>query len=141
MKQILSLFQSEVEESATVNLTPLIDVVFVILILFILVAPLVELDRIELAPSGSQPKKQELSHQQERKIQIYVYKDNTICLNGSQISADQLKPKLAALRRLEPTLSPQIFQDREAFFGTYQIVKNALEEVGFETLDVILQPG
>lgn len=36
-------------EEPTVNLTPLIDVVFVILIMFIVIAPLLDLDRIELA--------------------------------------------------------------------------------------------
>ncbi len=36
-------------EEASINLTPLIDVVFVVLIIFILIAPMLELDRIQLA--------------------------------------------------------------------------------------------
>ena len=39
-------------EEPQINLTPLIDVVFVILIMFILIAPILELDRIDLADAG-----------------------------------------------------------------------------------------
>lgn len=141
MKTLLSLLQSENEEEAGINLTPLIDVVFVILIMFILVAPLVEIDKVELAHSATNRKEKTSLSSQDQAIQIYVHKDNTIWLDGVSVSIDELKGKLLTLYRLHPSLSPQIFQDREAFFGTYQLVKNLLEEVGFESLDVVLQPG
>lgn len=56
MKRSLSLLNSENDDDANVNLTPLIDVVFVVLIMFILVAPLVEIDRIQLAHATSEKK-------------------------------------------------------------------------------------
>ncbi len=141
MKKSLSLLKSEHEEDANVNLTPLIDVVFVVLIMFILVAPLVEIDRIHLAHSGSEKKADMTSFQDNGEIKIHVYKDNTIWLNGVPFTADELKIQLIQLRQLNLGGSPQVFHDHEAFFGTYQSVKNAAEAAGFESLDVILKPG
>lgn len=141
MKRSLSLLNSESDDDANVNLTPLIDVVFVVLIMFILVAPLVEIDRIQLAHATSEKKADMTSFQENNELKIHVYKDNTIWLNGVPLSLDELKKELSQFHRVNPTISPQIFHDREAFFGTYQSVKNIAEEVGFESLDVILQPG
>ena len=141
MKRSLSLLKSELDEDANVNLTPLIDVVFVVLIMFILVAPLVEIDRIQLATSGEEKKADMVSFQENGEIKIHVYKDNTIWLNGVPLTADELKVHLINAHQLSPHASPQIFHDQEAYFGTYQSVKNAAEAAGFESLDLILKPG
>lgn len=141
MKRFFALLSSESDEDANINLTPLIDVVFVVLIMFILVAPLVEIDRIQLAHATSENNAGMISFQENNELKIHVYKDNTIWLNGTSLTLDELKKELSQLHYVNPTASPQIFHDREAFFGTYQSVKNIAQEVGFESLDVILQPG
>lgn len=141
MKRSLSLLKDDLEDDANVNLTPLIDVVFVVLIMFILVAPLVEIDRIHLAGAGDEKKADMTSFHENGEIKIHVYKDNTIWLNGVPIELIDLTKELTQLHHINPTISPQIFHDREAFFGTYQSVKNAAEAAGFESLDVILKPG
>ena len=82
-----------------------------------------------------------ISFQENGEIKIHVYKDNTIWLNGIPLTADELKVHLINAHQLNPHTSPQIFHDQEAYFGTYQSVKNAAEAAGFESLDVILKPG
>lgn len=141
MKQSLFLLQSDFEDDANVNLTPLIDVVFVVLIMFILVAPLVEIDRIHLAGAGKEQRREMTSIQENGDIKIHIYKDNTIWLNGVLMEPVELTKELTRLFHLYPTLSPQIFHDREAYFGTYQAVKNAAESAGFQSIDIILKPG
>ena len=141
MKYSLPLLNSEIDDDVTINLTPLIDVVFVVLIMFILVAPLVEIDRIQLPHATSEKEAGMISFRNSNELQIHVYKDNTIWLNGVPLTLDELKKKLSQFHHTHPTSSPQIFHDREAFFGTYQSVKNIAEEIGFKSLDVILQPG
>lgn len=141
MKCSLSLLKEDLEDDANVNLTPLIDVVFVVLIMFILVAPLVEIDRIQLAGAGDEKKADMTSFHENGEIKIHVYKDNTIWLNGLPVELMDLTKELTQLHHINPTISPQIFHDREAHFGTYQSVKNAAEAAGFQSLDVILKPG
>lgn len=141
MKRALLLLNSELDDEANINLTPLIDVVFVVLIMFILVAPLVEVDRIQLAHSTSEKNFDLVSSHGNSEIKIHVYKDNSVWLNGTPLSFEELKVALTQFHHLTPNASPQIFHDREAFFGTYQSVKNIAESIGFQSLDIILQPG
>ncbi|GAB4187080.1 MAG: biopolymer transporter ExbD [Simkaniaceae bacterium] len=133
-----SFSKSDAAEESLINLTPLIDVVFVVLIVFILVAPLVDLDRIELA-SSSPGKKAESAFQEESgDVTIHAYADNTVRLNHKQVDIIELEMALKKLHGKNPQAIPKLFQDKKAFFGTYQQIKNALEIAGYEKLDVIL---
>ncbi len=125
-------------EEPTVNLTPLIDVVFVILIMFIVVAPMLELDRIQLADA---PQGETHSVQESSAVTVHVRKDNTILFEGQLVTADQLFLKLKGAYVLHPTLRPQLFHDKEAQFGTYQAVKNAVEAAGYREMDIVLRPS
>lgn len=133
MKERLSFQEPEADE-ATINLTPLIDVVFIVLIMFIIIAPLIEIDRINLA-AGKPIKKHAPLNQ--KPIQISVQKDNTILVNKQRVL--DLEKTLQELHQLHAEATPQVFHDKEASFGTYQRVKNALEHAGFEQMDIILK--
>ncbi len=128
-------------EEPTVNLTPLIDVVFVILIMFIVVAPLLELDRVELADSSFADHDKTISVQETSPIAVYVKEDNTIVVEGHPVSLTQLAQYFKEAKVRYPMVRPQLFHDRKAHFGTYQSVKNAAEAAGFEQLDIILKPA
>ena len=125
---------------AEMNLTPLIDVVFVILIMFIVVAPLLEMERIELAAGPPLDQQNVLAVQERSAIAIHVYSDDTLALNQEMITLSQLKVALTDARQNFPTARPQLFHDRQARFGTYQSVKNAVEAAGFAEMDLILKP-
>jgi len=127
-------------EDVTINLTPLIDVVFVVLIIFILIAPMLELDRVELATAAPTAAKSMAATPESSTIAIHVHEDNSIWLNGSAVNEQQLI-KFLKEARARGGKTPQLFQDKRACFGTYQNVKNAVEAAGFEQLDVILKPG
>lgn len=130
--------RSRIEEPS-INLTPLIDVVFVILIMFILIAPLLKTDQIELANASNGSMKEEAK--EASPIAIHVQKDNSIQVNGRIVAIQHLQRELKVLKAKFPKARPQLFHDRSAYFGTYQNVKNALEEAGFEQLDLILKPS
>lgn len=128
-------------EEPPVNLTPLIDVVFVILIMFILVAPLLELERVELADGPRIHQESSASVQETSPIALHVNRDNSILFNSEKVSLQQLPNLLKQARKKYPTAKPQLFHDRRAYFGTYQSVKNAVEEAGFSQMDIILKPS
>lgn len=127
-------------ENGGLNLTPLIDVVFVVLIMFILIAPMLELDRVQLA-RGPAKERDRTVVQEGSSLVISVRADNTILVNRELVSPDRLTSLLKTLHAQRPKLIPQLFHDRKAYFGTYQMVKNAVEVAGFEELDVILEPA
>lgn len=133
-----ALKNRSVVQEPTLNLTPLIDVVFVILIMFIVIAPLLELDRVELAAGPMDAADGALSLQESGPIAIHVHKDNTVWLNTRMIRVKELKDLLTQEKMRYPNARPQLFHDKNALFGTYQSIKNAVEAAGFYEMDVIL---
>jgi biopolymer transport protein ExbD len=133
--------RSGAEDEAPINLTPLIDVVFVVLIMFIIIAPMLELDRIQLASSAQKETKEMAVVQENSPVTIRVKEDNSLWFNGKIVSREELLILLKQAKKVHPQRVPQLFHDKKAQFGTYQSVKNAVELAGFEQLDIILQPG
>lgn len=140
-KQRPSSLKDHSSEENPLNLTPLIDVVFVVLIMFIIIAPMLELDRVQLATSAHQDTKEIAVVQENSQVAIHVHEDNTIWFHRKSVNEKELIQLLKEAKHLYPQQIPQLFHDKKANFGTYQMVKNAVEIAGFEQLDVILQPG
>lgn len=132
---------ASVIEEPVVNLTPLIDVVFVILIMFIVVAPLLELDRVDLADAAHNPSEGSTAVSENSPISIHVRKDNTVWFNKTKVNSSELTNLLIKAKARYPKARPQLFHDRTAHFGTYQSVKNAAEAAGFDQMDVVLKPS
>lgn len=132
----LHVVSSFFSEETGVNLTPLIDVVFVVLILFILIAPLLEVDKITLAQGASKHKVEAIA---TSALTIHVQENNSIWINKTKVSLENILPILKAIHTNNANITPQLYQDEKAYFGTYQKIKNALEEAGFTELDVIVK--
>ena len=126
---------SELDENL-INLTPLIDVVFVVLISFILIAPLLEVDHINLAEGSTKSDK----NIEQTSIVLKVKGDNSILINNRLVTLLELKDLLKEKKRSSPNQIPQLYHDKKATFGSYQSIKNLVELSGFEKLDVVLQP-
>lgn len=139
-KRFLQDLEEVTNDESLLNLTPLIDVVFVLLITFILIAPLLKFDRIELAPSAQAKKEEALPIQSRHSITIRVFDDNTITINNRNITEKDLLATLISLKKNYPKEIPLLFHDKSAAFGTYQMVKNAVESAGFEEMDLFLKP-
>lgn len=125
------------EEGELINLTPLLDVLFVILILFMLAAPMLQVDHITLSKGIE---KYEALSQNQNVLTIKVSQNNEIMIQGNKVSMEVLPKALKALREKFPTLKPTVYHDRGASFGTYQSLKNALEGAGFDAMDIVLEP-
>lgn len=141
LKGRLSRKRNDTFQEPTINVTPLIDVVFVLLISFIIVAPLLEKDTVELASSGGVSSHETVRSQDTSSpIVIHVRRDNSVLLSGKPIEIPDLSRALYDLKKRYPTARPQIFHDKKAAFGTYQAIKNSLENAGFSEMDIVLAP-
>ena len=74
-------------------------------------------------------------------IAIHVEADNSIRLNKRKVSIQELSSLLKQEKITYPKARPYLYHDKRARFGTYQSVKNAVEEAGFEQMDIILKPN
>ncbi|CRX38907.1 ExbD/TolR family protein [Estrella lausannensis] len=133
--------QGAEDEGPSVNLTPLIDVVFVVLIMFILIAPVLEIGKVELAEAGADAKDVALLEKDDSPVTLHVEKDDSIFINKMRVRDGELDRVLREAKRNYPKAKPLVFHDRKASFGTYQRLKNALESAGFEEMDIVLSPS
>ena len=129
---------SSSSEEPVINITPLIDVVFVILIAFIMIAPLLQKEGVELAHAGHAAT--QLVQPAPVDLQIRVTRDDTILIQGRPVRKEQLSPTLRTLFQRFPKKKPQVFFDKKSSFGTYHFLKDALETSGFQEMEVVLAP-
>ncbi|MEF9519597.1 biopolymer transporter ExbD [Chlamydia crocodili] len=125
------------EEDPNVNLTPLIDIVFVILMAFMIAMPLIRLDSIALAPGTKEHKV--LGKDGELPTTIKVLADHTITLNDQVLSLMELKTQLTLLYQRNPNRVPLLLQDGDTPFRLYQEVKTTIESAGFHELHIALK--
>ena len=127
-------YLEEEGEEPLINLTSLIDVVFVILIAFILIAPMLDIDSVELASGGNAKEARS-----ENTFLISLRKEGDIWVKGKKLSLEALRSYALAEQKRDPTQVPQLAPDKQVSFGAYQQIKTVLEEAGFAQMDVILK--
>lgn len=120
------------------ELTPLIDVVFVVLVCFMLTAPFLELDNVSLASSAASHDKSSLTTGTTEKLQIHVRENDTIWIRQSFVADKDLPALLQRLRKQQGHSSVLVFHDRRAKFGTYEWLKGELSKAGFEKMEIAL---
>jgi biopolymer transport protein ExbD len=134
MRKRQVLIEEESDESL-VQLTPLLDVVFVLLITFMLLAPMLNVDHVDLATAGVTNK----NHPAQSVLTMTLRADNSIWFQGKAVSLGQLGSIMRAEKQRYPEQCPQLIADKNCHFGSYQEIKNLLEDCGFQQLDIILK--
>lgn len=93
-----------------INITPLLDLAFVLLIIFMITTPLLENSMNLVIPSSGE-KNQAINASQVQTISID--RNETIRLNNQLVDLDALGAQLAELKRSNPDVAVVIRPDRE----------------------------
>jgi biopolymer transport protein TolR len=121
---------------AEINVTPLVDVMLVLLIIFMITAPMlqqgVEVD-LPVATGTLQP-------QQEAQIILTVTKQGRIYLNQTAYTLEALRPKLRALYKARRTRGVFLRADADVPYGTVVRVMDVVRQAGILKLGMITQP-
>ena len=128
--------QNDSLEPTIIILTPLIDVVFVVLVVFILIAPMIDIDTVALASSKGTQKS--ICVDQKLPLVISIDQKGKVAINTIPSSIPSLLSKLTSIKRANPDIVPLLLCDKRAPFGAYQEVKNHLEQAGYKQLDIAL---
>jgi len=80
-----------------INMTPMIDVLLVLIIIFMVITPIVPNGFQTLVPQPAPPEQAPV--ERPRDIVISVGKGGSLALNGEQLDLEQLPPRLAAIYR------------------------------------------
>jgi len=112
-----------------INVTPLVDVVLVLLIIFMVVAPAInEGAAIEL-PKVSTPdeKPRDLDP-----IEVLIAEDGTILVEDRRVQLAELKPELERLHAQDQKRSVLLKSDERARYGRMRETFALVQDVGFK---------
>ncbi len=96
-----------------INITPFVDVVLVLLIIFMVTAPMIYLSSIKV----NLPKGASQGERLKKTYGLVLYKDGTIELNGERVDEDKLRMILLNDIKNNPQLTVLIRADKDLRYG------------------------
>ena len=120
---------------ADINVIPLVDVVLVLLIIFMVTAPMLYrgLD-IKLPTSASNTIKPEI------RVVLTIEKDQRLYLDKDPVSVSQLERKLQTLKEEHADVSLYLRADRDVPYGIVVQVMDGVKKAGIEKLGMVTDP-
>jgi biopolymer transport protein TolR len=112
-----------------INVTPLVDVVLVLLIIFMVVIPQLEAGAAIDIPSARHPDAR--SEVETDAISVSVTTRGEVFLDKQPIDRAALVPQLRALRVKQPNRPLRIKGDRKARYDTVRAIFRDCQQVGF----------
>ena len=122
----------EPEEESSIDLTPLLDIVFIMLIFFIVTATFTKESGITVNQAAAQTSKK-ISGQS---VIIGLDAQNSIWLDGRNIDLRAVQINIARLRAENPKLSLIIAADRRSSTETLISVMDASRRAGIENISL-----
>jgi biopolymer transport protein TolR len=119
-----------------INVTPLVDVMLVLLIIFMVTAPLIQSGvKVDLPRASAQ----QMEHS-EQKLVLTITKDRRVLLGDAEIPFAELEKKLAANARLQKDKELYLHADRSLPYGQVVEVMAIARRAGVESLGMITEP-
>ncbi len=120
-----------------INVTPLVDVMLVLLIIFMVTAPMMMqgLD-VSLPEATAEPLESEKEH-----LIVTIDTKNQVFINDFQVTVDGLREKLEKI--LEGRSDREVFlkADKDISYGTVVQVMAAIKGAGVEKLGMVTEPS
>ena len=134
--------RSRYRPMAEINVTPLVDVMLVLLIIFMVAAPLMTVGvPVDLPKTTAQPLNQETEP-----LTITVNPEGKIFLQETEVPLDGLVPRLQAIMREQPQGAPErrifVRGDKAISYGRVMEVMGTIAGAGFTRVALLAeQPG
>ncbi len=119
------------------NVTPLLDLAFVLLIIFMITTPLLE-NSMDLVVPTSATAKTEINPAQVQTLS--VDRNDVLKLNEQVMTADELEARLQQLRRETPGLAVVVRPHKELPVQNFVRVMDLLHKAGITKVGVITRP-
>ena len=118
---------------AEINVTPMVDVMLVLLIIFMITAPLLAVGvPVELPQSKAPP-----IQSSEEPLTITITKGGKIYLQKTEITYNDLVPRMTAISENGYDKRVYIRGDKDVDYGTVMKVMGALKGAGFNKLNLV----
>lgn len=120
-----------------INVTPLVDVMLVLLIIFMVTAPLMkEGISVDLPEAKAKP----VEKMKEEDIVITIDKEGRIYIGKTPVDLETLEPKLKLILRQRAKKEVYLQADRAVAYGSVVKVLATLQEAGAERIGMLTEP-
>ncbi len=120
---------------ADINITPLVDVVLVLLIIFMLTAPILQ-SGIEVEV----PKTRTVKEITEERLVISIDRQQRVFLGNEPININEIADKLRQKIRDPEHQSIFLRADENVPFGAFATVMDAVKQAGITNVSIVTQP-
>lgn len=122
---------------AEINTTPLVDVMLVLLIIFIITAPLMTHSvNVDLPRASSQP-----AATQAKALAVAIGANNRITVDSAPMTPDNLDATFRQAVSATPQVELHLWADRNTRYETITEVMSAARRSGIQKMGFITQPG
>lgn len=122
--------------TSDINVTPLIDVMLVLLIVFMITAPLMTVGVPVDLPQSKAPVIQE----QEEPLVVTVTAQNELFIQETRVPFEELIPRLQAITQQNPEARVFVRGDKSLSYGQMMHVVGAIYGGGFRKVALITEP-
>jgi biopolymer transport protein ExbD/biopolymer transport protein TolR len=120
---------------ADINITPLVDVVLVLLVIFMITAPVLQ-SGIEVAI----PKTRTVKEITEQRVVVTIDRDQQVFLGDSPVNVHELPQKLQASVGNSSRKVIYLRADERVPFGAFASVMDAVKQAGITNISVVTRP-
>ena len=120
---------------ADINVTPLVDVVLVLLIIFMVTAPVLQ-SGIEVTV----PHTRTVKEITEERLVITIDRDQRVFLNSQPVNINQIADQIHQKIRDPEGQSIYVRADENVPFGAFATVMDAVKQSGITNVSIVTQP-
>ncbi len=120
---------------ADINITPLVDVVLVLLIIFMVTAPVLQ-SGIEV----NVPKTRTVKQITEERLVISINKEQRVFLGNDAVNINEIGSKLRQKVRDPQHQAIFVRTDEDVPFGAFATVMDAVKSSGISNVSIVTQP-
>ena len=127
---------------AEINITPFTDVILVLLIIFMVAAPIIYQSNIKVKlPKVKAKETHEAPPERQKSAVITVTTEGLVYLDDKLVTHAELKSKVVTLHKGNPELSVFLRADQQTRFKDVVEVLDLLTELGISKLDIVAVHG
>jgi biopolymer transport protein TolR len=128
--------QYDLEVVTDINVTSLVDVMMTLLIIFIIVAPMIE-QGIDVNLPTAEPRKIDVAEV----LTIAVTSNERVYLENQRVTLDELRERLKSIRAAQDDVAVLIKADSDIRYGRVIEVLDAVRGVGISRLAMATRPA